>query len=60
MALLHGPYPAGFQVWIHHCDAPCTGVTGKAAQFPVPLGQPTWAAVYHCWILFPVESSTHR
>jgi hypothetical protein len=58
---LQGPYPFEFQVWIHHLPEPeARAMPGATVQVPVPLEQPACAAVYHCLILSPVESSTQR
>ncbi len=61
ISLLQGPVPAEFLVWIRQLHEPTTSaMAGVTEQVPVPEVQPQAEAVYHCWILVPVESSTHR
>jgi hypothetical protein len=44
---LHGPAPASFKVWSHHCAAPLAkAVVGVTEHVPVPEAHPASAAVY--------------
>jgi len=60
--LLHGPYPAELQVWIHHRAAPAARTVGGVTEHvPVPVPQPAADAEYQPVILGEaLESCTHR
>src|SRR2546425_5132858 len=59
--LLHGPLPDALPVTTHHWPAPEASTTlGVTEHVPVPLAQPTCAAVYVVRMRPPELSSTHR
>ena len=57
--LLQGPSPFGFQVRIHHSDAPPTKMSGFTEHVPVPEGQPAVDAEYHVLMGVPELSFTY-
>src|SRR2546425_10944897 len=59
--LLHGPLPDALPDTPHHTPAPeASTPLGVSEHVPVPLAQPTCAAVYVVRMRPPELSSTHR